>query len=289
MKKDSHQIHNDLLDVIRGYSKLILFKNTYYFKHFSLADSLEVESFMKSDIDSSVRSGIKKRSELLEKAIKIGAWSEKEEEKTKSLEWTIKRSTAALNKITDLKQREMFNSQIEDQRKELKSMSEKRSGLLKYSAESLAESKRINRLIEYSLYKDCDFKTPISKEDRLFAAPALFKRYSELGDRDNILMYAFHGGFLDIFATQRNNPIALFGCILSELTIFQRSLLIVTNSLLNKLRNVKIPDEISDDPIKIFNYEEKEESEGKVSHGVDDLKMKSKARGGKLKAEDFLS
>ena len=138
MKKDSHQIHNDLLDVIRGYSKLILFKNTYYFKHFSLADSLEVESFMKSDIDSSVRSGIKKRSELLEKAIKIGAWSEKEEEKTKSLEWTIKRSTTALNKITDLKQREMFNSQIEDQRKELKSMSEKRSGLLKYSAESLA-------------------------------------------------------------------------------------------------------------------------------------------------------
>ena len=59
--------------------------------------------------------------------------------------------------------------------------------------------------------------------------------------------------------------------------------------MLNKLRNVKIPDEISDDPIKIFNYEEKEESEGKVSHGVDDLKMKSKARGGKLKAEDFLS
>ena len=84
MKKDSHQIHNDLLDVIRGYSKLILLKKTYYFKHFSLADSLEVESFMKCDIDSSVRSGIKKKSELLEKAIKIGAWSEKEEIKEKS-------------------------------------------------------------------------------------------------------------------------------------------------------------------------------------------------------------
>ena len=177
MKKNHHQIHNDLLDVIRGYSKLRVFKNTYYFKHFSIEDSLEVESLMKSDIEDSVKSGIKTRSELLEKAIKIGCWSQKKEEKIKSLEWTLKKSVSALNKIQDLKQREIFNKQIEDQRKELDSISKDRQKLLKYSAESLAESKRVNRLLKYSLYEDSEFKTIVKKEDRIFAAPVLFKRF----------------------------------------------------------------------------------------------------------------
>ena len=41
--------------------------------------------------------------------------------------------------------------------------------------------------------------------------------------------------------------------------------------------------------IQKINYEEKEEKDGKTSHGVEDLRLKMKARGGKLKAEDFLS
>jgi hypothetical protein len=55
------------------------------------------------------------------------------------------------------------------------------------------------------------------------------------------------------------------------------------------MRNVRIPDEIAGDPIKIYEYEEKQDGEKTVSHGIDDLKAKSKVRGGKLKPEDFLS
>jgi hypothetical protein len=39
----------------------------------------------------------------------------------------------------------------------------------------------------------------------------------------------------------------------------------------------------------MMNYEEKEEKDTKVSHGIDDLRRKSQVRGGELKAEDFLS
>ena len=289
MKKNNHQIQIDLLDVIRGYSKLKFFKKTFYFKHFSVEDSLYLDSLTQFDIESSVKSGVKTQSDILKEAIKIGAWSDKKEDKIKSLQWTIKRSTAALSKITDLNQRKIFSKQIENQRTELKEISKGRKNLLKYSAESLAESKKINRLIKYALYEDESFKNLVKREDRMIAAPVLFNRYAELGDRNNILRFSYHGGFIDMYAAQSNNPIALFGCILKELTIFQRSLLIMTNSLLNKLRNVNIPDEISDDPVKIYEYEEKEQTEAKVSHGVDDLKQKAKARGGKLKAEDFLS
>jgi hypothetical protein len=55
------------------------------------------------------------------------------------------------------------------------------------------------------------------------------------------------------------------------------------------MKNVKIPDNISGDPVKIMDYVEKEETEAKVSHGVEDLRRKAQVRDGKLKAEDFLS
>ncbi len=39
----------------------------------------------------------------------------------------------------------------------------------------------------------------------------------------------------------------------------------------------------------MFDYKEPKDRDKKVSHGLDDLKMKMKARGGELKPEDLLS
>ena len=83
-----------------------------------------------------------------------------------------------------------INKQIENQRTELKEISKGRKNLLKYSAESLAESKKINRLIKYALYEDESFKNLVKREDRMIAAPVLFNRYAELGDRNNILRFS---------------------------------------------------------------------------------------------------
>ena len=76
---------------------------------------------------------------------------------------------------------------------------------------------------------------------------------------------------------------------LDELTICLKQGNSLSSSLLNKMKNTKIPDEIYGDPVKMLEYEEKEEKDSKVSHGVGDLKAKMAMRGGKLKAEDFLS
>jgi hypothetical protein len=74
-----------------------------------------------------------------------------------------------------------------------------------------------------------------------------------------------------------------------DITNFQKYLVVVSHGLFNKIKNTKIPEEIYGDPVRMMNYEEKEEVDSKVSHGLDDLRQKSQARGGKLKAEDFLS
>ena len=59
--------------------------------------------------------------------------------------------------------------------------------------------------------------------------------------------------------------------------------------LLNKLQNYDIPDDVKEDALKLYNFQQKEDSskEDKVTEGVSDLRAKMAQNGGKLTAEDF--
>lgn len=289
MKSEHELDYARLLEILNGYSILELNNTSYYFKHFSLLQTLEVEGLKSQDIKNSVKTGIKTEDALIERGYQTGAWSKKEEEKIKSLEWMIKKSTSSLSKIEDPKQREIFNSQIDKQREELKSLAKKRSSIVSYSAEHLAEAKKIKRMTKMSLFKDSEFLEPVDDDERTLLTGILFSNYSQLNSRNNLLKASWNAGFFDLFCAQNGSCINLLGCSAKDITIIQKGLLVVSNSLLNKLKNTKIPDEIYGDPVKMFEYEEKEERETKTSHGVEDLRQKMRARDGKLKAEDFLS
>lgn len=289
MKNDEECSTIDLLDILQGYSVLEFEGKEYYFKHFSMLQFLRLDGLRQKDIRHSVKTGIKKEKDLIDRAIEVGGWSLKEEEKIKSLEWMIKKSTVALGKIEDPTQRKTFKSQIDGQHNELKAVKGARAEITKFSAEHLAETKKISRLVGVSLFSDLNFKKGVNHKLELPLTAHLFSRYAELNNKDSLLKASYHGGFFDIFAAQKGNSIQLFGVSLKDLTIFQKYILVVSNSLLNKLKNTKIPDEIYGDPVKMMDYEEGEYKDKETSHGVDDLKNKMRARGGELKAEDFLS
>ena len=289
MKSEDNKHSVDLLDVVRGYSLIAHLGKPCYFKHFSVIGLLELDYLQDIDIDESTRAGIKKEKELLDLNIKRGSWSVAKEEKIKSLEWTLKKSMSALNKISDLAQRKVFYTQIEGQERDLKNIRAERAQICSYSAEHLSEVKRVKRMTEGSIFLDKDFTQKPSKEEEVYFMVAMFARYRELNDREALLRASYFGGFFEIFAAQGGNSSQLIGGTFCEMTSLQKSLIVLSNSLLNKVKNTQIPDEIAGDPVKIMDYEEQEEKDTKVSHGVDDLKMKMQARGGKLKAEDFLS
>ena len=280
----------NLLDIVRAYSVLTHEDKDYFFKHFLVVDILELERKECLDIDLAVKKGVNKSEDIIKEAIKNGAWSLKEDEDIKSKEWMIKKSTLSLNKITDPTQRKTFAGQIERQRDSLKELKSKKNNLLAFSAETLAEAKKIKRMIRGHLFFDSEFKKPLDDEQVMEAlSPHLFTRYADLNNKDNILNASFHGGFFEIFVTQSKNPLVLLGGSFEKITLFQKNLLVLSNALLNKMKNSEIPDEISDDPSKILEYEEPEDKNPNVSHGLDDLRAKMKARGGELKAEDFLT
>ena len=290
MKNEEAKYSRTLFEIIRGHSLIDCDNKNYYFKHFTLLEILELDYLEELDIKKSVSSGIKKEKDLIAHAIKKGFWSVKEEEKIKSLEWTLKRSMTALGKIEDPKQKEIFKGQINNQEKELKDIREKRAKITSYSAEHASEVKKVKRMVASSIFLDENFKKkPETTDDNIIITTLLFQKFKELNNRDNILYASFYGGFFDLFAAQKGNSIELLGKTIQNITSFQKNLIVLSNALLNKIKNVKIPEDISDDPVKVMDYVEKDESQSKVSHGVDDLRARAKARGGELKAEDFLS
>tara|TARA_R110002153_G_scaffold43986_4_gene124155 strand:+ start:13170 stop:14039 length:870 start_codon:yes stop_codon:yes gene_type:complete len=284
---ESHSV--DLLEILQGYSMLEYLNTNYYFKHFNILEVLSLDFEEKKEIKKSVKTGIKTSEELVKSAINIGSWSEKKEDKIKSTIWMIKKSEAALSKIEDTNQRKIFNNQIESQRNELKEIQNEKSKITNYSAEHLAQIKKIKKMVKSSIFLNKNFSEQLKEEHTIPLTAILFAKFNHLNSRETCLRASYNGGFFDFYVAQAGNPLSIFGVTYDKLTCFQKNLIVYSNSLLNKIKNVSIPPEIADDPVKVYEYEEKPQSESKTSHGVDDLRTKMAMRGGELKAEDFLS
>ena len=277
-----------LLEISRGYSVFTVNNKKYFFKHFRIEEMLELEEFEKEQLAVAKKSGIKTQTELLKDAKKYGSWTQKEEDKIESLNWTIKSSLKILDKMSDPMTKKTFQSQIDEQQQELNLLEEKKNQIASYSAEALAQQKRLSKMILNSLFYDKDFKDPIIEKDIQILGALIFSKFSELANKNNILKASYNTYFFEVFMSTAN-CLDLFKVKFMDLTIFQKNLISYSRALLNKIQNTQIPEKINGDPVKMFNYEAPKDGEEKQQvHGTDDLKRRMKARGGELKAEDFL-
>jgi hypothetical protein len=193
-----------------------------------------------------------------------------------------------LKKNTDFVQREAIKKSIADKKTQLLKLQEERRKITNYSAESFAENKRIKFLLGLCCFFDKNFTEKIDGESVFEYSLECFKKIGEFNEKNFILDVAYNTSFFELFVLHYRQPHVIFGKSGLELSVFQKSLLVYSNSLLNKLKSVSIPDEIANDPAKILEYDEKE-AKGKTSQGLDDLKEKAAARGGTLKPEDYLT
>jgi uncharacterized coiled-coil protein SlyX len=286
--KDEISPSQVLLEISRGYSVFTVNNKNYYFKHFSIEEMLELEEFEQNQMIVAKKSGLKTRTELVKDAMKYGAWTQSEEDKITSLEWTINTSLKTLDKMSDPLTRGSFSSQIEKQREELNQLQNKKDKISAYSAESLAQQKRLSKMIKNSLFNDKEFKDPIELKDVEILGALIFSKFAELANKDNLLRASYLSYFFEVFMATKNS-LDLFQVKFMDLTLFQKGLISYSRALQNKMENTKMPDEIYGDPIKMFDYVEPKETDGNKSEGIDDIKRKMKARGGELKAEDLLS
>ena len=278
-----------LLDILRGYSKITHKYKNYYFKHFGLYDSLKLEEFELDCVIEAKKQGIKGKDELIELAIKRGGWSKQEEASMKDLNWMINKSRKAASKISDNNTLKAFEDSIQKQVDELNALRAKKNQFISHSAENLGKSKRANREIFLSLFYDKEMTENVSEDDLYFLISEVNSKIEGLTSVENLLKVAFDSYFFDIYTLNYRDPNKILDTNIYKITIWQKSLLSYASILLNKLKNMDIPDDIREDALKIYNFQPKENTsqDNKVTEGVSDLRAKMAQNGGKLTADDF--
>lgn len=278
-----------ILEISRGYSIFFVNDQSFFFKHFSIEQMLELEEYEEVQLRRAKKNGIKTTETLLSEAIEIGSWSKKKDDEIKSLDWTINHSLKALKKMHDPTQRKSLESHVNEEQKKLDNLRDDKNKICGYSAEVLAQQKKIARMLRVCLFYDNEFEQKIEEKDLIIAGPLVFPKFAELAQKETLLKSSYLTYFFEVFISS-SNPVDLFQADFRSLTVFQKGVISYSKSLHNKIKNIEMPDEITGDPVKMYDYEEpKDKGEGNQSEGLDDIKRKMKARGGEVKAEDFLS
>ena len=279
-----------LIDIVRGYSIIYADGKKFYFKHLTLNDYLFLDERCNQYIHDAQKSGIKTEDEIIALAIKNNYWTINKEEEIKSLDWTIKKLEQAKEKMSDPVQKYSIKANIEEKIATLKKINDDRAKIANYSAENFAQNKKIRELMSLTFFKDQEFKETLDEIEAYSYISELFGKMYELSDKEILLNTAYSTSFFELFVLHYRQPHVVFNKSAFDLTMYQKNLLVYSNSLLTKFKNISIPDSILNDPVKILNYVEKDNaSESKTTYGIEDLREKSAARGGSLKAEDFLT
>lgn len=290
MKDDSLNLSLVLLEVLRGYSVFSAKGKKFYFKHFLVSENLALDEFEQEEFEQAQRDGIKSEKDLIKDAIEKKYWSKTFEDKIESLKWTINKAEIAASKINDNIQKQAFNSSIQKQRDELSDLELRRSNIIRYSAENCASHKKNIRLIETSVFLDKELTIAANLDEAYLIMPDLNKKLADLSNEHNLIKAAYINSFFELYSLSYRDPLALIKKDLFTITVLQKNLLMYASIILNRLKNVDMPEDIKNDPIKIIKYQKSDDSSGaKKSEGIEDLREKMSRNNGQLKAEDLLS
>ena len=289
MKLKDSEISLLLLDVLRGYSKVYHKGEPFFLRHFLVYDELNLAEYELDSFNSAVRAGIKKEEELLDNAIKRGFWTKKEDDEIKNLKWVLTKSEKAIEKVSDYNVRKSLKQEIERDQTKLKELENRKHSIVAHSAESLAIRKRNSKTLSANIFKDQSLKNKVEEDDLFYLMPAVNDRIELIADVDNMLRMAYMPSFFDLYSISSENPLDIIGKNLFDISIWQKNLIFYASVLLNKLKKMDMPDDVREDPVKIYKYKPQEESNTNddVVYGVDDLRAKMSKNNGKLTAQDF--
>lgn len=286
---DSHQ--SILAEIIQGFSHLREENTEYYFKHPFILDYLR-QSLHKEGFERQAdRIGIKSEKELLQIAYESGAWTKENDELIKSLEFSIKSKNKFLPKVEDNHIKNNLLKQIEKDEEELNLLNFKKRSFTFSSKESFIYKKMTSLFYSEILFYDREFKEPITEEDLNKFFNKYYDKFSLLSDRNTLLRASFESNFFDLFMIFEDVSM-IFNKSGLELTIFQKNLLLYGNILINKLKNsYKMPNEIKDNPIKIFEWSEDNKNSKSLDDNDFNIRDKVKKAGGleNMKPEDKIT
>ena len=250
-----------IIEIFKGVTVTKCSFGNLYFKHFNNLDSRGIFSNKSNFVKEAVSKGLETESEALERIIKDGFWTDEEEEDLQEKEKFVSRIKDGLKKIKIPSKREEHKKYIKlEEDKVLKKRNERKS-LIGLTAEIFAENK-INKLFFDSVtFIDEKLTVPALKEigyDELEKEKEIYIKQQEFFkrfDETNISKAALCP-FYSPYLTFAEDPFAIYGKSLIDLTTFQMRLTSYSRTFLNIFKNSQktIPEYITKDPELLIEF-----------------------------------
>lgn len=250
-----------IIEIFKGVTVTKCSFGNLYFKHFNNLDSRGIFSNKSNFVKEAVSKGLETESEALERITKDGFWTDEEEEDLQEKEKFVSRIKDGLLKIKIPSKREEHKKYIKlEEDKVLKKRNERKS-LIGLTAEIFAENK-INKLFFDSVtFMDEKLTVPalkeigydeVEKEREIYIKQQeFFKRFDET-NISKAALCPFYSPYL-AFA---EDPFAIYGKSLIDLTTFQMRLTSYSRTFLNIFKNSQkaIPEYIMKDPELLIEF-----------------------------------
>ncbi len=250
-------------DIIRGYSQVSVDGNTYYIKHLSAIDQVEIDEVEEVYLKKALDRGIPSREEVLKDLMQSGDWSQDEENEIKRLETFIEQLQKNKTQLVLKSEIDKQNETIQETRAKISELQEKKSKLLNSDAETYASKRSHDYYIIKSYYEDEDLQSPLFPEESnyedlymdevssfVLEYNNMFKTFQESKIQEMILQ-----DFYYIYFPFSDDTVGFFGNPVSKLTYNQLKLIVYTKIFKNIFENNKhIPAKIKKDPQALLDY-----------------------------------
>lgn len=255
----------DLLhDIINGYSEYKFESGYIYFKHLNVLQYQENVSYYLQILQEIENEGILSEEEQLENACKEGFWSKQQQNQIASIRKSISRLKETKKKLLYQSDKKRIEEQVDEQKKLLFDLEEKKRTFLFLTSEQVAVKKSTDLYIKNFVYKDKNFSTKVfdTEEDFEFAddffinsISLCYNRYLEKTSIFFIKKLALCSDFQNLLFIS-DTPIDMFGKPIVDLTRIQIDLLIWGKYFKNIIQNVtkEIPEGLTDDPDKFLEW-----------------------------------
>ena len=271
-QKKSKSLRRAFRDIKKGFSKINVLGNSFYLKHISFDDQIDIDDVYDKYFQQAKERGVPTHEETLKRLYEEGEWSEKEESRIKQQENFVQQLRNN-KKVQYLKKEiQRLNEDISKAERKLNEMKNERAAFFSRTAESYAEERINDFYILKCLYKNEQLTELAYSEDEFDEVDSqslteIIKQYNNVYSdiNDESIQYIVLQDFYNLFMPFAEHAHEFYGKPICDLSYNQLKLLIYSRYFRNIFNNNdKMPDHIKKDPDKIIDYVNANENAKKI-------------------------
>lgn len=249
-------------EIKSGFSKIDVLETTFFLKHISFGDQVDIDEIYDRYLDQAKKRGIPEHEQVLKHLLEEGQWSQKQENLIKKQEDFVKNLIAQKKAIYLKSEIDRINTDIENGQKDLNDLKNARSSLFMRTAESYAEERVNDHYILKCLYKDQDLKQKAYTEEEFDEIDqqtlfSIIKEYNRVYKylNDDFIQKIVLDEFFGLFMPFAENAMEFYGQPICSLSYNQIKILIYARFFKTVFQKYdKMPEDIRKDPDKIMDY-----------------------------------